>query len=114
MHVGRLLKIPVTVTRVASTGAEDDFGDPTEETTTATYRGWAWQTSRTDETASTDLQVQEWRLALHRSAAGNIDGGDRVTYEGVEFEVFGPPWIARNPRTQRVEYVEATIRKAST
>jgi hypothetical protein len=114
MNVARLLKVDATVTSVSLTGTEDEFGDPTEETSTAIYKAWAWQTSRSDETVGTDVQSQKWRIALHRSAEGLVDGGDRITYEGTEYEVDGPPWIARNPRTGRVEYIEATMRRSTT
>lgn len=114
MNVARLLKVDAVVTSVSETGADDVFGDPTEETTTATYKAWSWQTSASDDTVGTNLQSAERKIALHRSAAGQVDGGDRITYEGIEYEVEGPPWIARNPRTNRIEYVEATVKRATT
>ena len=112
MNVGRLLRHPVTVERVAATGAADAFGDPTLETTQARYRGWLWQEQRGDlDTAGRDLSFEQWKVALDPSAAGQIAAGDRVIFDGITYEVEGPPWSATNPRTQRVEYVEATLRR---
>lgn len=114
MDVRRLLSQTVTVTRVATDSTTvDDMGDPTTTTTTATFRGYVWQTSRSDETANTDVQTEDWRLVLERSAVGQIDGGDRVTVDGVEYEVDGPPWPALNPRTNRVEFIEADVRRSA-
>ena len=114
MLIDRLLRVPITITSVSATGAPDEFGDPTEETSTISTLGYAWQVSRTDDTANTDLQTEEWRVALPADLAGTVDGGDRLSVEGIDFEIFGPPWPARNPRTNRVEHLEATLRRSTT
>lgn len=115
MRTERLIRQDITVRRVTRTGAPDEMGDPTEEVTETVYprAGYAWQTSRDDRTSNQDLQVEEWRCVLHRRLEGLIDGTDRLVIEGIEFELDGPPWPARNPRTSRIEFLEATIRRTS-
>lgn len=113
MNVAHLLRLDYTIEQIAQTGPPDEMGDPTEESTTATFKGYAWQSRREDETSNTAVAFEEWRLALHRSAAGQVDAGDRVEIDGITFEVYGPPWIARNARTTAIEYVELTLRRTS-
>lgn len=111
MNVARLLTSTATVTGVADTGADDLFGDPTESTTTATFACWLHQEQRSEETANTDTQRERWTLYLDASAAGLVDGGDRVTVDDVVYEMDGPSWPALNPRTQVVTHVECTVRR---
>ena len=113
MNVAHLLRLTYTIDHVEQTGPPDAMGDPTEVVTSSTFKGYAWQSRRDDQTANTDIASEEWRLALHRSAAGNVDAGDRVEVDGITFEVYGPPWIARNARTTAIEYVELTLRRTS-
>lgn len=114
MNVARLLRLPVVVIRTSSTGPADAFGDPTEQTTERTFRGWLWQDNRADvDTKNRHVASEQWSLALDRSADGNIGAGDRVRVHTSTFEVDGPPWPALNPRTTRVEYVLATVRRTS-
>ena len=115
MRAERLLVSDVTVISTTQAGDPDEMGDPTEETSSTTYAraGYAWQTSRDDRTANTDLQVEEWRAVLDRKLAGLVDGTDRLTIEGITFELDGPPWPAKNPRTGRLEFLEVTLRRTA-
>ncbi len=114
MNVDRLLRLPVVIVRTSSTGTADAFGDPTEQTTELTVRGWIWQDNRTDvDTANRSLAAEEWTFALDASAAGNVAARDRLRVNGATYEVDGPPWTATNPRTGRVEYVQGTARRTS-
>lgn len=115
MRAARLLSQPVTVIAVTQTGDPDEMGDPTEETTSTTYAraGYVWQSSRDDRTANANTQVEEWRGVLHRKLLGLVDGTDRLVVEGYTFELDGPPWPARNPRTGRIEFLEVTLRRTS-
>ena len=113
MQPERLFPSSVTVHRVTQDGPPDEMGDPTEVVVSTTYARAAsvWQTSRSDRTANTDLQVEEWRGALRRDLAGLVSGSDRLEVEGQTFEMEGPPWPARNPRTGAIELLEVTLRR---
>lgn len=113
MRPERLFPSAVTVHRVTQDGPPDEMGDPTEEVVSTTYAraGSVWQVQRSDETANTDVQYEEWRGALRRDLEGLVDGTDRIEVEGVTFELEGPPWPARNPRTGRIELLEVTLRR---
>lgn len=110
MDPSNLLRQTITVEHVTQGGAPDEMGDPTEESTSSDFLGWLWQTSVPgDNTANTNVSTEQWEMALERSAAGQVDAGDRVSADGLTFDVDGPPWTARNPRTQVVEYVHARL-----
>lgn len=114
MNVVRMLTRDFTVIDVEDTGMRDEFGDATEQTTPAgPFKCWLSQTARTEETANADTQAQTWDLYLEAAADGHVDGSSRGTVDGVTYELVGPPWPARNARTGRLEYVEATVRKVA-
>lgn len=122
MDPSRLLRQPIIVEHVTQDGPPDPMGDPTEVRTWTRFLGYVWQTTVTEQTANTNVATEDWQLALERSAAGNIDTGDRIYADGqldddgnyIEgtgeaFDLDGPPWPAKNPRTQLVEYVHARL-----
>jgi hypothetical protein len=126
VDLSRLLRSPIVVEHVEMTGPPDEFGDPTEASTFTQYRGYVWQeaVSETSGNLVTDREV--WRFALDPSAIGNVDSGDRLYDHGTvdddgdlvtgdetqRFDVSGEPWPARNPRTQRTEYVYGRLERS--
>lgn len=126
MDLSRLLRQPIIVEHTTQDGPPDEMGDPTEETTWTRFLGYVWQTQADETTANAHIEREDWQLALERSAAGNIDAGDRIYADGQlddlgdyvagtgqAFNVAGPPWPALNPRTQLVEYVQARLDRSS-
>lgn len=101
----------MTVTRVARTSTPDPAGVLTTTTTITTYRGHLQQSRTREETAGQEVAISDWNLYLEPAAAGNIDDTDRVTVDGLDYEVDGQPWFARNPRTAIVEHVECRLRR---
>jgi hypothetical protein len=63
--------------------------------TSSVVKGWVSQTSRSEVTGEREAQVASWVLYLHPDAT--ITGLDRVEWEGITFEVDGPPNPARTP-----------------
>jgi hypothetical protein len=121
-----MLRQPIIVEHVTQDGPPDGMGDPTEQKTWTRYLGYVWQTTTDEDTANAATEREEWRLALERSAAGNIDAGDRiidggqldgdgnlVADVGEPFDVAGPPWPTRNPRTLLVEFVQARLERSA-
>lgn len=117
MNPSGLLPLTATVTQVEQTGPPDAFGDPTEVTTTATFKCWIWrggaQSAITESTANQNLQSDEYLIALEPAAEGEIDGTDRVTVNGITYEVDGPLWPALNPRTNQVSHIEGVLRRTT-
>lgn len=113
MNPERLLRLTLTVTRMTP-GPPDEMGDPAPIAgTPANYKGWIWQDAASENTDNQNLSSEQYRAAIDRTAAGAIDSGDRVTYAGTVYEVFGPPWPATNPRTLVVEYLYLTLRRTA-
>lgn len=111
MNVDHLLTSSATITTVTDTGSADAFGDPTHVTTTTTFACWLSQSQRSESTANANTQQETWTLYLE-AAAATVDGYDRVTVDGVTYELDGPPWPARNPRTRLISHVECTLRRS--
>lgn len=122
MDLSRVLRQPIIVEHVTQDGPPDEMGDPTEVLTYTRYLGWVWQTSVSEQTANGVVAVEDWRMALERTASGTVATGDRVIPNGLlddgvlvpgsggePFDVDGPPWDALNPRTQLVEFVQAKL-----
>lgn len=109
MLATRLLTKTATITSVAQTGAVDDYGNPTNVTTTATAKCWLHQTERSEDTRDVNRQEQTW--TVYFEAGTVIDGSDYVTVDAIVYELDGPPWVADNPRTGATEFVVATLRR---
>lgn len=110
MDPTRLMTLTATITHVAQTGAPDaDYGNPTDQTTTSTALCELQQQQRAEDTVDADRQSETWTLFIEPDAT--IDGGDRIEIAGVSYEVDGPPWRARNPRTQELTHIEALVRR---
>lgn len=110
MNVARLLTSTALVTLVKATGAVDGFGDPTNATTTKSFKCWLSQQQRSELTANENTQQETWALYLE-PAALDVTGFDRVTVDGITYEFEGPPWPARNPRTGQLTHLECTVRR---
>lgn len=74
-------------------GGTDKRWDTATETT---VKGWVSQQSRSEVVDGREAQVSGWVLFLHPTAT--ITGKDRVEWEGITFEVDGPPNPAYSPR----------------
>ncbi len=114
----------ITVQRVTQDGTADEFGDPTEQTTYATYNGYVWQTSATEQTDRGQIEREGWQLMIDPGAAGALSAGDRIFVDatldgdgaptgGIPFELTGPPWPAKNPRTKLTEFVRAPLGRSA-
>jgi len=71
---------------------------------------WLHQTQASEDTRGGRFGEERWSVYLPADTALDID--DRVSVDGVVYEVAGPPWSAVNPRTGIVEFVQASLRKA--
>lgn len=112
MKPDRLLNELVLVTRRTAGGPLDEYGNPTtSETTLGPYNGYAWLLNADERTSDANLQSEEWKVVLEAAAADQVRGADRVTVGSAVFEVIGPPWTVKNPRTSVVSHVELAARR---
>ena len=126
MDLSRLLRQPIIVEHTTQGGPPDEMGDPTEETTWTRFLGYVGQTGANELTGNQQVETEEWRMAIERSAAGQLAAGVRIIADGQldgsgglvpnvgqAFNVAGPPWPVLNPRTQLVEYVTARLDRSA-
>lgn len=110
MSIGELLTLACTITHVAESGAADEYGNPTDETTTSATVCYLEQTARSEQTAGGDVQREDWLMFL--PAGTTVSGSDRVDVAGYGlFELDGPPWPVRNPREGVTHHVECRVRR---
>jgi hypothetical protein len=105
-----LLNTPCTITRRTSSTSEDAYGDTIPGTTTTTTVCELQQRQRSEQPGA-EVSDTIWLLIL--PAGTGIDTGDKVTVDGVDYEMVGDPWPARNPRTGQASHVEATLRRTA-
>lgn len=82
--------------------AVKDWGDATE----TGVKGWVSQRTQTEDHDQREAQVSGWILYLHPDAS--ITGKDRIVWEGITFEVDGPPNPAWTPRGEH--HLEVPLR----
>jgi hypothetical protein len=61
-----------------------------------------------------ELSDTLWNGYFPNDRAAELRTGDSVRVEALgSFELVGDPWLARNPRTQAVSHVEASLRRTA-
>ena len=106
-----LLNRPITIVNRTDGDAVDEYGNATpDEATTATV-GELQQERRGEPGAAGETSDTRWLLIL--PAGTVINTGDAVIVDSEVYEVVGQPWPARNPRTQAVSHLEASLRRTA-
>lgn len=123
MDAGRLLNQTILVEVVTQDGPPDGMGDPTEVSTWSAFPGYVWQTSSSEIGGGGVVVTDQREVVLHKSADGTLAAGGRIVeggtlvddlpVGGTTYEVEGDPWNATNPRTTKVEFVHARLRRSS-
>ena len=111
MTLATLLNRACTITSRTFDGSVDDYGDETA-TETSVSTVCELQQQRRDETGDPATRAAStWALFL--PAGTTIGPADTVTIDGDDYELVGEAWPARNPRTQTVSHIEATVRRVT-
>lgn len=87
----------VTIIRCGTT--TNRYGDVERDWTTATEtttRGWLSQSAQSENLQGRDALIRIAELFL--PAGTDINGWDRVVYDGITYELAGPPHNAVSPR----------------
>src|SRR5688572_27377107 len=114
MPLSQLLNLPCTITRRTPSADDEeinDYGDPVQNETEVDTVCELQQRARSEDDLQGELSDTSWLLILPAGTA--IDTGDAVTIDGKTYELVGDPWQARNPRTETVEHIEATLRRTA-
>lgn len=99
--------------------ATDEYNNPLEMVTEFTAACELQQLANDERTVDANLQRSDWMLFVAPTCTNSggtiveteIDGGDQVVVGGVTYEVDGPPWPARNPRTQTLTHIQVNLRR---
>lgn len=106
MSVAALLPATVLVLRAAD-GLTDPYGSPLAGyLPSVRVRARLEQVSAEEVTTGADVQTADWRAFL--PAGTTISGRDRLVYDGVTYEVTGPP--RRVVGRRRETYVQVRLR----
>jgi len=103
-----VLRQTVTVLRPGTT--TDRYGNTTTSWATAARHdvaAWVEQTAASENTDQRDGQTADWLALLAPDA--DVNGRDRVLFDGKTFEVIGPP-TPRNTLRGKTHHLEATLR----
>lgn len=111
MDPARLMTLPCTVTPMSVTSTDDRGDDVLTAGTPVDTTCWIEQTASSEQTAGTHTTDETMRLFLPPATV--IDADDRVTVEGLTYELTGPPWLAFNPRSRTHTHLEAQIRRVA-
>lgn len=110
MDPTRLMTRTATISHVEPDPDNPDaYGNPGLVTSVTTAACEIQQVSRSEDTVNTAQQSEDWSLFVHPDAL--VEGSDRIVVDGVAYELVGPPWPARNPRTGVVSHIEAQVRR---
>lgn len=114
MPLSDLLNRPCTITRRSQSGTTDDYGnDIPAETTVETVCELQQRDRRADSEPDLAGELSDTLWLLVLPAETDIDTGDVVEVDGLVYEMFGDPWLARNPRTGEESHVECTLRRTA-
>lgn len=111
MSIASLINRPATLIRRSDSGKTDAFGNPVPTVTETEVLCELQQRRRDEPENQAELSDTLWSLFL--PAGTELDTGDAIVVDGDEYALVGAPWDARNPRTQQVSHIEATVRRTA-
>lgn len=101
-----------TILRRTDSGDENDYGDPIagdpDQITTVCE---LQQRQRDEGDQQGELSDTHWNLYL--PAGTELGSADTVIVDGQAFELVGDPWPAWDRTVQRVDHIEATVRRTA-
>lgn len=103
-----LLNLPCSIVN-RSFQTRDEMGNDVASESTVTTVCELQQRQRDEE----DEQVTEGSYLLVVPVGTVIGAADSVSVDGVEYQVSGQPWEVRNPRTETVSHIEATVMRVA-
>lgn len=114
MSISELMNLPCQLVRRGPSGDEDDYGNELQgETVVSTVCEFQSVRSRGDQEDGSHNELAESRWNVFLPADTDVASGDALIVSGVEYEVDGEAWLARNPRTQGVSHVEVTVKRVA-
>ena len=111
MTLTALLNLPILIVKRTTAVTLDPFGNANRTEANIATVGELQQIRRDEPGDENETSDTRWLLIL--PAGTDIATGDGIIADGLIYEMVGNPWKARNPRTQIVSHVEATLRRVA-
>lgn len=120
MDPTRLFTLTATITHVESDPDDpDEYGNPGTIETEITAACELQQVTRLEGSVDSGRQAEDWVVFVDPMGEDEggylieveLEGSDRVEIDGRTYELIGPPWPVRNPRTGVVTHIEAQARR---
>ncbi len=111
MSLAALLTRPITIIRRSASEDVDAYGNTVNDEAMVEVVGELQQVRRDEPGGEGETSDTRWALFLPAGTA--LSTRDIVLVGDEEYEVIGEPWSARNPRTQALSHVEATLRRVA-
>lgn len=105
MSIASLINRPCRLTRSTGRTVVDDFGNRVPETETVDTVVELQQQRRSEN----DDEVSSTAWVAFFLPGEQVGTGDVLVADGLAYQVEGDPWQARNPRTQTMSHIEATV-----
>lgn len=114
MSLDRLINRPCTIVRRLPSADEDGYGNeiPAEQSI-ETVCELQRRMQRTGDERGDQGELSDTVWSVFFLPGETVHTGDVVIVDGAEYELVGRPWRVRNPRTQVVSHVEATLRQTA-
>lgn len=112
MSLARLINRPCTIKRKTEGETRDKHGNAVSEIVeTETVCELQQNPGFRDEDEGV---VSSTRWVIYLLPGESVGSGDTINVDGAgDFEVFGDPWEARNPRTRRASHIEVPVRRTA-
>ncbi len=111
MSLAKLINRPCVITRRQDSDTDDDYGNEIPDEDLVDTVCELQQRRRDEPDDQGETSDTTWALFLLPDTL--IGTADTITVDDVEYELIGAPWEARNPRTQVVTHLEATVRRTA-
>lgn len=110
MSLAGLMNQACTITTRTDTATTDRYGNPVPTESTAATVCYCEQRVHNEDAGEDHIETEDWLVMLPTGTT--VDAADKITVGSLALEVVGPPWQARNPRTQSVSHIQVTARRA--
>lgn len=111
MTLSTLINRPCQIVTRTADGTRNAYNDEIVAETIVETVCELQQRQRGEDTDAGDIADSSWLLVL--PAGTQVAQDSTVIVDGDRYELDGEPWPARNPRTQLMSHIEATVRRTT-
>jgi len=111
LHVSfaSLLNQSLTLHRTLTKSRDEIGGSDVATETSVTVDAYIYPVGGEEDRVNRNTQLGEWRALV--PADTDVDGWDRASYDGREFDIIAPPEPVWNPRTMTRHHVRLRLQE---